>query len=118
MESINQLLQSLILVDGIAAAVVIGNDGFVIDSMSTTTIDTDVIGGIVSGGIKSTDEMGSELNIGKLNQSMIEYDKGVILTKMINNQGAILAIVTKEGAVIGNVRYQLNKFSDQIAKLL
>lgn len=118
MESINKLLEGLISVDGVAAAVVIGNDGFVIDSLTSTAIDTDVIGGIVSGGIKSTEEMGSELNIGHLHQSMIEYDKGVILTKLINTQGAILAIVTKEGAVIGNVRYQLNKFSEQISKLL
>lgn len=118
MENLNSLLQNLVSVDGISAAVVIGKDGFVIDSISNSDIDTDVIGGIVSGGIKSTEEMGTELNIGTLHQSMIEYDKGVILTKLINTSGAILAVVASENAVIGNIRYQLNKFSDQVAKLL
>ena len=118
MENMKALLESLVTVDGISAAVVIGKDGFVIDSISKSDLDTEVIGGIVSGGIRSTEDMGTELNIGTLHQSMIEYDKGVILSKLISAGGAILAIVATEKAVIGNVRYQLNKFGDQIAKLL
>jgi len=118
MENMKALLENLVSVDGISAAVVIGKDGFVIDSISKSDLDTEVIGGIVSGGIRSTEDMGTELNIGNLHQSMIEYDKGVILSKLISTGGSILAIVATEKAVIGNVRYQLNKFGDQIAKLL
>lgn len=118
MEELKPLLSNLISVDGITAAVVIGRDGFVIESVTNSSLDTEAIAGIISGGVRNTDEMGKDLGIGTLAQSMIEYDGGMILTRVINDNGAILTVVATDKALIGNVRYQLNKFADQIAKNL
>ncbi|MBN8706732.1 MAG: roadblock/LC7 domain-containing protein [Bacteroidetes bacterium] len=118
MESIKPFLSNLTSIDGILAAVVIGKDGFVIESMANTDLDTEAVGGIISGGIRTTAEMGKDLSVGALHQSMIEYDNGILLSKVINEGGTILAIVASDKALVGNVRYQLNKFGDQIAKIL
>ncbi|MCK6600489.1 MAG: roadblock/LC7 domain-containing protein [Bacteroidetes bacterium] len=118
MDSLKPLLKNLISVEGILAAVVIGKDGFVIESLTNTDLDTDAVGGIISGGIRNTEEMGKDLGVGTLHQSMIEYENGILLSKVVTESGTLLAIVASDKALVGNVRYQLNKFGEQIAKNL
>lgn len=118
MEEVKAILTNLLAIEGILAAVVIGKDGFVIESVSKENQDTDTIGGIISGAIKSSEEMGSDLSIGSLKQSMVEYEQGVLLGKLIDKSGTVLAILASQDAVIGNVRYQLNKFAENLVKVL
>lgn len=103
-----ELLQELVHVPGINLAVVVGRDGFVIDGVSESNVDTEAVGAVISTGIGSTEVMGGELNVGKLHQSMVECEKGVIVTSLLG-ETAILAVVADLKAPLGNIRYQIKK---------
>jgi predicted regulator of Ras-like GTPase activity (Roadblock/LC7/MglB family) len=72
---------------------------------------------VVSAGIGAAEVMGHELHVGAIQQSMIEYEKGVIVAVLLGNS-ATLAIVADLKANLGNVRYQAKKRGPALAALL
>jgi len=119
MPQISQLLESLLKVDGIQAAALIGTDGFVIDQkMNKQDIDMETVGAIVIGGLQSSESIGAELEVGKMQQSMVEYENGILLSRMLPDGNAILTIVAGQHAMLGNIRYQVGKMMPEIQKQL
>ncbi|MBC8044717.1 MAG: roadblock/LC7 domain-containing protein [Rhizobacter sp.] len=119
MAQIADLLNSLIKVDGVKAAALIGKDGFVIEHKSRNgNVDMETIGAIVIGGLHSSESIGQELKVGRLEQSMVEYENGIILSRMFTDGNAILTVVADQSVMLGNVRYQVSKFMPEIQKQL
>lgn len=109
MANLKELLKDLVRVEGINAAVIVGRDGFVIDGVvEAGSLDIEAVGAVVSTGIGSSEVMGRELNVGRMSQSLIEYEKGVI-TVCLLGKDAILAVVADLQANLGNIRYQVKK---------
>jgi len=118
MATLKEELNELVKVEGVGAAVVVSSDGFVIESASSGgALDTDAVGAVVSAGIGASEVMGNELHVGAIQQSMVEYEKGIIVTVLLGN-AATLAIVADLKANLGNVRYQAKKRVPAIAALL
>ncbi len=105
---IEEILNALVAVQGIEAAVCVGRDGFVIEAAAAAGADVDAIGAMVATGLGSAESVGRELNVGGLSQAMMEYDQGVIVMTAIGND-AILAVVAATSASLGNVRLQVRK---------
>jgi len=57
----------------------VGRDGLIIESVTRSEIDLDALGAFISTGFGSTEVMGTELSLGYLLQSILEYDIGKIL---------------------------------------
>lgn len=109
MPSTKELLQELVLVGGIKTAVVVGRDGFVIDGVSNGgNLETESVGAVISAGIGSSEVMGKELNVGIMNQGMMEYSGGLIMMSLVG-QEAILAVVADTQANLGYVRLQIRR---------
>ena len=109
MANTNELLQELVSYSGIKTAVVVGRDGFVIDGASNGGhLDTETVGAVISAGIGSSEVMGRELNVGIMNQGMMEYSDGLIMMSLIG-EDAILAVVADSQANLGYVRLQIKK---------
>ncbi|MEW6368160.1 MAG: roadblock/LC7 domain-containing protein [Acidobacteriota bacterium] len=117
MPSTREVLNSLVKVEGIASAVVVGRDGFVIDAAGGAGMDVEAVGAVISTGFGSSETMGQELKIGKMGQVMAEFDNGVLVSAALG-QDAILAIVTSASANLGNVRYQVKKHIKDLEKSL
>ena len=117
MASLTELIGELAKVDGVNAVVVVGRDGFVIESSGAVRVDQDAIGAVISSGIGSSEVMGRELKIGELSQTMFEYGQGLIVATLLGRD-AILAIVGNDSCNIGNVRYQIKKRSDEITRAI
>lgn len=100
-------LSTLVKVDGVATAVVVGRDGFVINSAGANN-DAEAIGAVISTGFGSSESMGKELAVGRIGQLMAEFERGVLVSAPIGDE-AILAVVTAPGANLGHVRYQIRK---------
>ncbi len=111
MPNLKQQLKDLTQVDGISAAVVVGRDGFVIEGITKGhELDIEAVGAVVSTGIGSAEIMGRELEVGTMNQGMVEYSNGVIVMTFLGPQ-AVLAVVADLDANLGNVRLQVKKRS-------
>jgi uncharacterized protein len=119
MPEISELLNSLVKVDGVRAAALIGRDGFVIEHRSRNgKVDIETVGAIVIGGLHSSESIGNELNVGKVEQSMIEYENGIILSRIFPDGNVILTVIADQNAMLGNVRYQVAKFMPELQKQL
>lgn len=118
MATLKEELAELVKVEGIGTAVVVSRDGFVIEGASNgNSLDMDAVGAVVSAGIGASEVMGNELHVGAIQQSMVEYDSGIIVATLLGNL-ATLAIVADLKANLGNVRYQVKKRVSTIASLL
>lgn len=118
MATLKEELFELVKVEGVGAAVIVSRDGFVIESASNgSSLDMDAVGAVVSAGIGATEVMGNELHVGAIQQSMVEYEKGIIVAILLGD-AATLAIVADLKANLGNVRYQAKKRTAAIAALL
>lgn len=119
MSQISGLLENLVKVDGVRAVALIGLDGFVIDQRSNSdAVDMETVGAIVIGGLQSSESIGTELQVGKVEQSMVEYESGIILSRMSSDRSAILTVVADQSAMLGNIRYQTAKVMPEIQKQL
>jgi len=106
---LNELLNELTKLEGINAAVVVNRDGFMIDGvMRESAIDMEYMAAIISAGIGSSEQMARKLELGALNLSMVECEKGVVVVVQIGDD-AIMAVVADLEAKLGNVRYQIKK---------
>jgi len=108
MAGLKDELSDILRVDGITAAVVVGRDGFVIEGISRNGLDVETVGAVISTGLGTTEVMGKELNVGALTQSMVEFDDGILVMGNLGRD-ALLCLVCKRGANLGNVRLQMKK---------
>ena len=116
MANTNELLQELVRVNGVKTAVVVGRDGFVIDGVSNGShLDTESVGAVISAGIGSSEVMGRELNVGIMNQGMMEYSGGLIMMSLVGEE-AILAVVADTQANLGYVRLQIRRRLPEIER--
>ncbi len=111
------ILDSLLKVEGVTAALVIGRDGFVIESAATHSIDTDAVGAIAASSLSASESMGEELKLGTLGSVLIEYEQGpVALTPA--GPDAVLAVVGDQSANLGRVRIEMRKIRQTVADQL
>jgi predicted regulator of Ras-like GTPase activity (Roadblock/LC7/MglB family) len=110
MADLKSIMNEFMAVQGIKAALVVGRDGFVIESAlgSKGAVDADAVAAVISSGIGSSEVIGRELSIGKLEQAMYEYKDGMLITSLLGLE-AILAIVADGNSNLGNIRYQVKK---------
>ncbi|MBN2091311.1 roadblock/LC7 domain-containing protein [candidate division KSB1 bacterium] len=111
-----KILNNLVELPGVTAVTVIGRDGFIIESSSSDDVDLDALGAVVSTGFGAAEVMGTEIQLGYLTQTIMEYDLGKILTASCGDN--ILAVVTKPNAVIGSIRHQIKKVIADLSKLI
>lgn len=118
MASLKELLHDLTKVEGIATAVVVGRDGFVIEgATSESSFDIEAVGAVISAGIGASERMGKELNVGTMTQGMVEYGDGVLVMGFLGRD-AILAVVADLRANLGNIRYQIKKRTPDLEAVL
>ena len=116
-DGVKAILEELLGVPGVQTAVVIGWDGFTIDSASTEEMDVEAVGAVVSTGIGSGQIMGGELGLGEFAQAMFEYDKGLIILSGVGDR-AILAVIAEPEGNLGFIRYQVRKQAPRLLEKL
>lgn len=118
MATIRKVLEELVTIEGIQTAVLVGRDGFVIEAADRKgSVDLETVGAVISTGTRSTEQMGQELKIGGLSQSMVEYKDGLVIMSSIGGE-AILAAVADSNANLGYVRYQVKRRMGEITSSL
>lgn len=111
------ILDGLLKVEGVTAALVVGRDGFVIESVSASPIDTDSIGAIAASSLAASEAMGGELRLGSLGSILIEYEVGPVAVTPVGTDAA-LAVVGNQGANLGRLRIEMRKIRTAVANQL
>ena len=114
MATTREILGELAKMPNIDAVCLVARDGFLLDSISRSGIDREMIGAIASSGFGASDSMGRQLDKGTMLISMIEFDKGPVLLAPIG-EDAFLVIVADKEANLGMVRLKLKKHSHELA---
>ena len=114
---LKQILGEFLKVEGVSAAVVVGRDGFVIESAISGKIDIDALGAMASTGMGTSEAMGNELGKGNLDQMLVELEKGPIILSPLSSD-ELIAIVADSTANVGRIRYELKKNKERLIAAL
>jgi uncharacterized protein len=114
---LKQILGEFLNLEGVFAAVVVGRDGFVIESALSGKIDVDALGAMASTGIGTSEAMGKELGKGELTQLLVELDKGPIIISPLSRD-ELIAIVAESSSNLGRIRYELKKNKERLVAAL
>ncbi len=114
---LKQILSEFLKLDGISAVVVVGRDGFVIESAVSGKVNIEALGAMASTGVVTSQAMGHELGKGMLIQNLTELEDGSILLSPLSAD-ELIAIVVDNNANIGKARYELKKNKERIIAAL
>jgi len=108
------VLEELLKVPGVTAAVVVGRDGFVIESAGGgAAISLDDLGAALANAINGIEEMGGELKIAKFQDLFVEYGRAVIMCRPVGD--AVIAITAPDATKLGIIRHKAKPLVDELA---
>ena len=114
---LKQILGEFLKIDGVTAAVVVGRDGFVIESAVSGKMDIDALGAMASTGMGTSEAMGKELGKGELHQMLVELNNGPIIMSPLSAD-ELIAVVAGNEANVGRIRYELKKNKERLVAAL
>ncbi len=110
------VMGDLLLIPGIDAAVIVGRDGFVIESAGhSSRVNTDELGAALAHATNAIEEMGAELKVNVFQDLFIEYGKAVIMCKPVGD--AIAAVIAPDASKLGIIRHKSKKYFEELALL-
>ena len=112
------ILDGLMKIDGITAAMVVGRDGFVIESATHGEgMESDTVGAIAASSFGSFGQMGGELRLGALDSILLEYEMGPVAVSPAGPD-AVLAVVADRQANLGRLRIEMRRIRTAVANQL
>jgi predicted regulator of Ras-like GTPase activity (Roadblock/LC7/MglB family) len=110
------VMNDLLTVPGIDAVVVIGRDGFVIESAGNSNrVNIDELGASLAHAVNGIEEMGSELKINLFQDMFVEYGNAVIMCKPVGD--AVAAVIAPDASKLGIIRHKTKKYFEELAHL-
>jgi len=109
-----EILNKFSKIHGVRAVCLAGRDGFLIDSIVKSDEDAEMLSAFASVGFGMTETMGKQLEMGKMNVSMIEYEKGPVMIAHIADD-TFLLIVARKGSNLGMIRMAILKHQIRLA---
>jgi len=113
-KTMKSYLSDLLDLRGVILTLIIARDGFIIESAMKSDIPLESLSAVASAGFGSSVVMGEEMNLSDLNQTIFEFDQGKIVLTALGDQ-SILAVVTNNNAIIGNIRHNMIKIVRRLA---
>lgn len=103
--SSTEVLEDMLKVPGVDAVVVVGRDGFVIESVgSSARLNIDALGAALAHAINGIEEMGAELRVDNFSDLFVEYARSVLLCRPVGE--AIAVCVTPDASKLGIIRHK------------
>lgn len=106
MADVKSILKTLTATTGISHALVVGRDGFVIESVGD--LSADEVGAVISTAISAVEAMGRDCNQGALFEVMAEFKDGTMIAAPIGRD-VVLGIVAGVEAGLGTIRHAVKK---------
>ncbi len=113
MVSFKEALKEFTELQGVNAVCLASRDGFVLDSISKSGIDTEMVGAIASSSFGASESMGRQLEKGTMAMSMLEFEGGLVMISPVGTE-TFLVIDASQDANLGMVRFMIKKHKDKI----
>ncbi len=118
MADLRALLADLVRVEGVAAALVVGRDGFLIEGITAEEdLDLEAVGAVTASALGASEVLSADLRRGQLVSVMLEYEGGTVVVAPAGGE-AMLVVVTTGTATLGRVRLELRRRRGAIAEAL
>ncbi len=114
MTSIKGILNEFTKLQGVSAVCLVGRDGFLLESIAHSGIDTEMIGAIASSGYGASESMGKQLGKGTMSISMSEFEDGPVMSSPVG-EDSLLVIIAEREANLGMIRLKLKKHVHELA---
>ena len=102
---------------GVNAIVVVGRDGFVIESEGQiNNSNLDLLGASIASAVNSIYEMGAELQMGKFSDLFVNYKNAMIRCFPVGD--AICGIAGADSSALGLIRHKTQKLIPDLERLL
>ncbi len=108
MDELKQLLTEFTNLNGVNTACLVGRDGFLLESIALSGVDTEMIGAIASSGFGASEAMGNQLQKGGMSMTMVEYENGPVMLSPVGDE-AFLVIIADRDANLGMIRLKIKK---------
>jgi predicted regulator of Ras-like GTPase activity (Roadblock/LC7/MglB family) len=112
-----QILEELLSVPGVEAAVASDKDGLLLASAGIKEDDVgsdmDALGAVASGALSSAEMVGEEFKKGILERVVLEYDEGKVILQQVGKD-VVLAIFASKEANLGIVRLTIKRKQQEI----
>jgi CheY-like chemotaxis protein len=92
-------------------------EGFLIESAGDSGVEAEIAAAMAACLAESSDGIGRELGRGALAGMLIEYEKGTVLLHTIG-AGAVFAVMLKDAAALGKVRYYVKRMLPDLARFI
>lgn len=109
------LLAGVAELPGVSLTALIDREGALMEAAGGLLPEAMLAGALASCLVESTGDVGRALAQGRLQSMILEYDAGVVLLNAIG-EGAMLAVVLGDPAVLGKVRYHVKKALPDLAR--
>jgi len=114
---LKSILEEFLSLEGVAAAALVGRDGFVIEIATANSVDTDALGALTSSAMRFYDASGDSMGMGPLKQLVMEYNDGaLILTPVTASE--FLALLSETRSATGRLTYEVARASERVAAAL
>lgn len=110
---LKQILSEFLLNPSVTTAALVGRDGFVIDVVTTTSLDRDALGALGSSSINFF-ENSPLMESSGLRQLTLEYLNGAIILIPLTRE-EFLMILTSTTENLGNLTYRIAHISPRVA---
>ncbi|KUK71769.1 MAG: Uncharacterized protein XD90_2135 [Methanobacterium sp. 42_16] len=113
---LNRVLKDLGRIQGVNGSLIVGKDGLIIERDVSPDIDSELVGAMSSAVFGTAERSSEEMKHEKLQQVMIEGNKGKTL--MIDSGEAILAVITDTDINLGLIRLEMKRSSNRIVEII
>ena len=117
MPSNRDLVEAIRRREGVEAAVVLGRDGLLIDSQVVPGLDAEDMAARIPPIIAPADELGAALGRGALTTTVLEHQGGLAIASVLSPE-AILFVLMRPTANVGQLLYELRRNREQLATLV
>jgi len=114
---LSSLLVQFMATSGADWASLSDREGFLIESSGEIGMEAEVAAAMAASLAESSDGIGRELGRGALGGMLIEYEKGTVLLHHVGSP-AVLAVMCKDAAALGKVRYYVKKLLPDLARVI
>ena len=117
MASIRDFVAALRQREGVDAAIVLGRDGLLIDSQVIEGLNAEDVAARIPAVLTPADEFGAGANRGELVTAVLEMREGLAIISALSAE-AVLLVLVKPNANIGQLLYELRRNRQHIAALV
>ena len=117
MPTIRDLVGAIRQREGVDAAVVLGRDGLLIDSQAVDEVNAEQIAAHVPSIVQFADEYGAAADRGSLQTAIMEHERGLSVICCLSAD-AVLLVLVRPGANLGQLLYELRRNRANIAALV